>query len=67
MCHSVYFYQSSHSQVPEALMNKLLMPKIPQTNDVVFERAALNVLALSCVFRDNDFDYDKYVIKVDVG
>ena len=46
-------------------MNKLLMPKIPQTNDVVFERAALNVLALSCVFRDNDFDYDKYVIKVE--
>jgi len=51
-------------KVPEALVNKLLMPKIPQTNDVVFERAALSVLALSCVFRDNDFDYDKSKVQL---
>ena len=29
--------------------------------DVCFERAALNVLALSCVFREKDIDYDRFV------
>ena len=29
--------------------------------DVCFERAALNVLALSCVFRDEVNDYDRFV------
>ena len=29
--------------------------------DVCFERAALNVLALSCVFRDEVNEYDRFV------
>ena len=46
-------------QVPESLLNKLLLPKVSRMcNDLCFERAALNVLALSCVFREKDFDYD---------
>jgi len=46
-------------RVPESLLNKLLLPKVSRMcNDLCFERAALNVLALSCVFREKDFDYD---------
>ena len=49
-----------YSQVPDLLLHKLLLPRVSRTcNDVCFERAALNVLALSCMYNYRDVDYDR--------
>jgi len=56
-------------KVPKLMLNRLGMVPRNSTRtsaicqDVCFERAALNVLALSCVFRDKVNDYDRSFVK----
>jgi len=56
-------------KVPKVMLNRLGMVPRNSTRtrsvcrDVCFERAALSVLALSCVFRDKVNEYDKSYVK----